>query len=302
MTNMLLFSLISLLALDRCSSFSMNNDLISSSSSQQHQQRVFVSTPARSSNKIVSDLMTSQPNLLVLTPHTPVDEAISALLQAGVSGAPVAERMRDAEHPERKATLRLVGFVSSFDFLPREESGTLVMLGDADNEDSETARRILGGEVRDVMTRDPITVTTNDPMKVAAETMARYRRVLMHGVFVIVLPFAQHNNFLACANLLIRRRTAHADLSHFHPPPPPPSQFPTPFPLVFVRNATRLHALPVVDAKHGNLVGIVTAKDVMRDVMKIANKALPGEDAFSQSMINIPEFLPPPSDDATIGI
>ncbi len=63
-----------------------------------------------------------------------------------------------------------------------------------------------------------------------------------------------------------------------------------------------MHALPVVDAKHGNLVGIVTAKDVMRDVMKIASKALPGEDAFSQSMINIPEFLPPPSDDATVGV
>ena len=33
-----------------------------------------------------------------------------------------------------------VGFVSSFDFLPREESGTLVQLGEV--EDSETARRM----------------------------------------------------------------------------------------------------------------------------------------------------------------
>ncbi|KAL3811862.1 hypothetical protein ACHAXA_009221 [Cyclostephanos tholiformis] len=173
-----LFSLLPLLALQRCSSFSINNGASHQQQHQhQHQQRVFVSTPSRPTNKIVSDLMTSLPHLLVLTPHTPVDEAISALLQAGVSGAPVVERLRDAEHPERKATLRLVGFVSSFDFLPREESGTLVMLGDADNEDSETARRILGGEVRDIMTRDPITVTTNDPMKVAAETMAMHRRV-----------------------------------------------------------------------------------------------------------------------------
>ncbi len=164
-------SLLSILALERCSSFSINNGASSSSSSssssqqqqqqqqqqQHHQQRVFVSTPSRPTNKIVSDLMTSQPHLLVLTPHTPVDEAIAALLRAGVSGAPVVERLRDAEHPERKATLRLVGFVSTFDFLPREESGTLVMLGDADNRecDSETARRILGGEVRDVMTKNP---------------------------------------------------------------------------------------------------------------------------------------------------
>ena len=34
----------------------------------------------------------------------------------------------------------IVGFVSSFDFLPREESGTLVQLGEV--EDSETARRM----------------------------------------------------------------------------------------------------------------------------------------------------------------
>jgi CBS domain-containing protein len=64
-----------------------------------------------------------------------------------------------------------------------------------------------------------------------------------------------------------------------------------------------LHALPVVDAKHGNLVGIVTAKDVMRDVMKIASKALPAEDVFSQSMVSIsPDFPPPPEVDATATI
>ena len=56
-------------------------------------------------------------------------------------------------------------------------------------------------------------------------------------------------------------------------------------------SSRRLHALPVVDAKYGNLVGIVTAKDVMRDVMKTANKALPSEDSFSQSMADIPEDL-----------
>ena len=51
----------------------------------------------------------------------------------------------------------------------------------------------------------------------------------------------------------------------------------------------RLHALPVVEAKHGNLVGIVTAKDVMRDVMKTASHALPAEDSFSQT--NVPGDL-----------
>lgn len=187
------------------------------------QQQIFISTPSKTTNRIVSDLMTSQPNLFTLDPHTPVDEAIATLLRAGVSGAPVVERLKDAETD--RVDCRLVGFVSSFDFLPREESGTLVRLGEM--EDSETARRILGQSVRDVMTRDPVTVTTNDLMKTAAETMATHR----------------------------------------------------------------LHALPVVDAKHGNLMGIVTAKDVMRDVMKTASKALPAEDTYSQSIADIPSDL-----------
>lgn len=93
------------------------------------------------------------------------------LLQAGVSGAPVVERLKNSVTDQ--VDTRLVGFVSSFDFLPREEAGTLVQLGEL--EDSETARRILGQNVQDIMTRDPVTVTTNDLMKVAAETMAKHR-------------------------------------------------------------------------------------------------------------------------------
>lgn len=41
--------------------------------------------------------------------------------------------------------------------------------------DTETVRRILGKNVQDVMTRKPVTVTTNDLMKSAAETMAKHR-------------------------------------------------------------------------------------------------------------------------------
>ena len=183
--------------------------LLGSSSAFSSNQRVFISTPAKNTNRIVSDLMTSQPHLFTLSPKTPVDEAIASLLAAGVSGAPVVEHLKNAE--TGKSENRLVGFVSSFDFLPREETGTLVSLGDL--EDSETARRILGQRVIDIMTRDPVTVTTNDWMKTAAEVMAKHR----------------------------------------------------------------LHALPVVDAKRGNLVGIVTAKDVMRDVVRTAKHCLPAE-------------------------
>jgi CBS domain-containing protein len=47
----------------------------------------------------------------------------------------------------------------------------------------------------------------------------------------------------------------------------------------------RLHVLPVVDVHHGNLVGVISAKDVMRDVMKTANKALPSEEDFSKRTV-----------------
>jgi CBS domain-containing protein len=205
--NSLLSSLFLLALLGHTSAFSSS-------------QRVFISTPAKNTNRIVSDLMTSEPHLFTLSPKTPVDEAIATLLAAGVSGAPVVEHLKNAE--TGKSENRLVGFVSSFDFLPREETGTLVSLGD-DSEDSETARRILGQTVKDIMTSKPVTVTTNDLMKKAAETMAKHR----------------------------------------------------------------LHALPVVDAKRGNLVGIVTAKDVMRDVMKTAKHCLPAENNFSQKIADI---------------
>ena len=106
------------ISIQQCNSFSAD---VSSS------QRVFVSTPSKSTQRIVSDLMTSAPNLFTLDPHTPVDEAIVTLLRAGVSGAPVVERLKNAETDQ--IDNRLIGFVSSFDFLPREESGTLVELG-----------------------------------------------------------------------------------------------------------------------------------------------------------------------------
>lgn len=152
--------------------------------------------------------MTSEPHLFTLSPNTKVDEAISQLVGYGISGAPVVERLKDSE--TNQVFNHLVGFVSSFDFLPREETGSLVNLGETED---NVARRILGSKVKDVMTKDPVYVTTNQNMKAAAEAMARHR----------------------------------------------------------------LHALPVVDAKHGHCVGIITAEDVMRDVMKTARGALPAD-------------------------
>ncbi|EJK64944.1 hypothetical protein THAOC_14262, partial [Thalassiosira oceanica] len=155
-----------------------------------------------------SEELETVPHLFTLSPDTKVDEAISQLVSYSISSAPVVERLKDAE--TNQVFARLVGFVSSFDFLPREETGSLVTLGETKD---DVARRILGRTVEDVMTRDPISVTTNQNMKEAAEVMAGHR----------------------------------------------------------------LHALPVVDAKHGHCVGIITAEDVMRDVMKTARSALPAD-------------------------
>ena len=66
----------------QCISFSTQSS--SSSSSQTGGQRVFVSTPTKSTNRIVSDLMTSQPHLFTLSPHTPVDQASELVELLGV--------------------------------------------------------------------------------------------------------------------------------------------------------------------------------------------------------------------------
>jgi CBS domain-containing protein len=165
MANYILSLLFAFQSIIQCSSFSVPGGDTT--------RRVFISTPSKTNIKIVSDLMTQNP--FTLSPQTSVDEAIATLLAAGVSGAPVVERLKNADAGRcdgNHVELRLVGFVSSFDFLPREESG-LVTLGEM--EDSETARRILGQSVKDIMTRNPVSVNTNDLMKTAAEIMAKHR-------------------------------------------------------------------------------------------------------------------------------
>ena len=64
------------LCIIQCISFSTQSSSSSSSqTSSSGGQRVFVSTPTKSTNRIVSDLMTSQPHVFTLSPHTPVDQA-----------------------------------------------------------------------------------------------------------------------------------------------------------------------------------------------------------------------------------
>ena len=81
--------------------------MIGSTSAFSSSQRVFISVDAKNTNRIVSDLMTSEPHLFTLSPTTPVDEAIATLLAAGVSGAPVCEHLKNAQNG--KTENRLVG-------------------------------------------------------------------------------------------------------------------------------------------------------------------------------------------------
>jgi CBS domain-containing protein len=98
MTMNLLFFLCCMMALQSVASFSgVNNP-----------QRVFLSTPVSKhpKNRVV-DCMTSPP--VLLSPAMSVNEATAILLSNGFSGAPVVD---DSQ--------RLIGVVSSFDFLEME--------------------------------------------------------------------------------------------------------------------------------------------------------------------------------------
>jgi CBS domain-containing protein len=76
--------------------------------------RVFVGTPSKTDARLVADCMTHNP--VTLLPSTTVDEAIQRLLKLGFNGAPVVD-------PESN---NLVGVVSAFDFLQKEEGGALL--------------------------------------------------------------------------------------------------------------------------------------------------------------------------------
>lgn len=127
-------------------------------------KRVFVSTPASNFPKrSVSDCMT--PAHHVLTADMSVDESMAMLLHCGLSGAPVV----NSKH-------HVIGIVTSFDFLQKEafEGALLPMEGTAANVERyvDAARKICGQKVEDVMTPNPVTVSPNTSMRVAALLMS----------------------------------------------------------------------------------------------------------------------------------
>ena len=176
-------------------------------SSTSSSDRVFVGTPAKLPRRIVADCMTTDP--ITLTIDTPVNDAIKILLENGISGAPVV----DSRHG--LSTNHVVGIVSTSDFLPREDSGVLLpMFGSVPEVEyyAQTAKKIIGQKVGDIMTSDPITIKQSETMRQASSIMS----------------------------------------------------------------SNKLHRLLVVNST-GDLVGILTRSDVMRDVLTVSNLLLPME-------------------------
>ena len=142
----------------------------------------------------VSDVMTHR--VISVAPDADIREAVELMLKNRISGLPVID-------DEGK----LVGIVSEADFLRRVETGTERKLSpwyDAVFGPGESATgfvRAHGQKVREVMTREPITVTENAPLHEAVDLMERHRikrlPVLRHGKIVGILARANLMRALA---------------------------------------------------------------------------------------------------------
>jgi CBS domain-containing protein len=109
------------------------------------------------------------PNPVTLKTTDTVDEAINILLRHSFNGAPVIDPF----------TGNLVGVISAFDFLSKEEAGALLPFEAGDLEEQQEmammARRIVATTVGDLMTDAALTVPMDLPMKDAAELMIKDR-------------------------------------------------------------------------------------------------------------------------------
>jgi len=119
---------------------------------------------------VLSRILLQTPNPKTLKTTDTVDEAIVALLAAGFNGAPVLDPI----------TNNLVGCVTAFDFIQKEESGAILPF---DLEDPETqqemvlsARKIVAKTVGELTTEEALTIHMNTSMKDAAEMLTRERK------------------------------------------------------------------------------------------------------------------------------
>jgi len=148
----------------------------SASAFSSNQQRVFVGTPTPTHpQRTVIDCMSSLTKVK-LSPDQSADEAIAALLSNKVQAAPVLDENK------------LVGIVTSYDFLQREAfEGAVVPVDPSQGSDNvesyaAAARKICGNRVADVMTVNPQTVKKDAGMRDVAAKMASDR---LHTIPVV---------------------------------------------------------------------------------------------------------------------
>lgn len=117
--------------------------------------------------KTVADAMSRDP--IVVRPETPLNEAIRLLAERRISGLPVVD---DAN--------QLVGIISETDLMWQETGVTpppYIMLLDSviylknPAQYERDLHKALGQTVGEVMSRDPITISPDKPLKEAAQLM-----------------------------------------------------------------------------------------------------------------------------------
>jgi CBS domain-containing protein len=117
--------------------------------------------------KTVADAMSRDP--IVVRPETPLNEAIKILAERHISGLPVVDE-----------TGQVVGIISETDLMWRETGVTpppYIMFLDSviylqnPNQYERELHKALGQTVGEVMSRNPITISPEKPLKEAAQIM-----------------------------------------------------------------------------------------------------------------------------------
>jgi CBS domain-containing protein len=117
--------------------------------------------------------MTPSPIFTLRTTDT-VNEAIHDLLRLNLNGAPVVDKDD-----------KLVGVITAFDFLQKENGGAVLPMQGSKEEMGmilKIARKIVATIVGDLMSTDPLTIHPNVSMREAAALMASQR---MHRLCVV---------------------------------------------------------------------------------------------------------------------
>lgn len=129
--------------------------------------RIFVSTPVSNfQKKHVSDCMSAPTT--VLHPDQSLDDAMTLLLQNGISGAPVVDDKG-----------KVVGMVTAMDFLQKEAlEGSLLPMGGSREQVQnyvDAARKICAQRVNDVMSPLVISVSPAHTMQQASLLMTEHQ-------------------------------------------------------------------------------------------------------------------------------